>query len=47
VDQNKIIELINNSDTAKEEKTQYSLKGLSNKKLSKIVIEICDLLQME
>ena len=39
-----IIELFNNSDTAKEEKIQYPLKGLTNKKLSKIVNDICDLL---
>lgn len=39
-----IIELFNNSETAKEENIQYPLKSLSNKKLSKIVTEICDLL---
>ena len=39
-----IIELFNNSETAKAENIQYPLKSLSNKKLSKIVTDICDLL---
>jgi hypothetical protein len=39
-----IIELFNTSETAKEENIHYPLKSLSNKKLSKIVTDICVLL---
>ena len=40
----KFIDLFNSSETAKEEKLQYSTKGLSNKRLADIVHEICKLL---
>lgn len=40
-----IIELFNNSANANETKIKYSLKSLSNKKLSRIIGEICELLK--
>jgi hypothetical protein len=40
-----IIELFNNSMNANETKIKYSLKSLSNKKLSRIIGEICELLK--
>jgi hypothetical protein len=40
-----IIELFNNSMNANETKITYSLKSLSNKKLSRIISEICELLK--
>ncbi len=39
-----IIELYNKSEAAKESNIQYPLKSLSNKKLSKIISEICKIL---
>ena len=40
-----IIELFNNSTNANENKIKYPLKSLSNKKLSQIIDEICELLR--
>lgn len=42
----RIIELYNNSLNAKENNKQYSMKSLANKKLSKIVVDICELLRL-
>jgi len=41
-----IIELFNNSMNANETKIKYPLKSLSNKKLSRIIGEICELLKL-
>jgi hypothetical protein len=41
----RIIELFNNSETAKEKNIQYSLKSLSNKSLPTIVTDICYVLK--
>lgn len=40
----KLIDLFNNSDTAKEDNLHYFPKSLSNKRLTDIVREICELL---
>jgi hypothetical protein len=40
-----IVELFNNSETAKEKNIQYSLKSLSNKRLPIIVADICKVLK--
>ena len=40
----KIIDLYNNSEFAKESNIQYSYKSLSAKRMSRIVTEICDIL---
>lgn len=42
---NKIVDLFNESATAKENDMQYSTKSLSNKRLATIVTEICDILR--
>jgi hypothetical protein len=39
-----IIELYNNSPNAKENKNSYPIKSLSNKRLSSIISDICELL---
>ena len=39
-----IIELYNQSETAKETNVQYSLNSLSSKRLSTVVADICNLL---
>lgn len=39
-----IIETFNNSSNAKNSKQEYSLKSLSNKRLEKIINDICTLL---
>lgn len=41
-----IIELFNNSMNANETNITYSLKSLSNKKFSRIIGEICELLKL-
>ena len=40
----RIIELYNNSPNAKDNKNSYPIKSLSNKKLSLIISDICELL---
>ena len=40
-----VIELYNNSSNVKKSNKKYSLKSLSNKKLSRIIGEICELLR--
>lgn len=40
----RIIELYNNSPNAKDNKNSYPIKSLSNKKLSRIISDICELL---
>jgi len=39
-----IVELYNNSSNAKKSDKKYSLKSLSNKKLSRIIGDVCELL---
>jgi len=41
-----IIELYNTSVNAEETNSQYSLKSISSKKLSRIIGEICELLRL-
>lgn len=41
---NQIIDLFDNSETAKEKNLKYSRKSLSNKKLATIVTDICHIL---
>ena len=41
-----IIELYNNSQNAKENNSNYPIKSLSSKKLSRIIGEICELLKL-
>jgi hypothetical protein len=40
-----IVELYNNSSNTKKSDKKYSLKSLSNKKLSRIIGDICELLR--
>ncbi len=42
-----IIELFNNSLNAKEDNLSYPLKSISNKKLSRIITDICEILYYE
>ena len=39
-----IVDLFNRSVNAKEKNIQYPLKSLSNKRLSKIIVDICEIL---
>jgi len=41
----KIIDLYNGSTNSKETKIRYSIKSLSSKKLSRIVMDICELIE--
>ncbi|MGD9210330.1 MAG: hypothetical protein PVI90_06115 [Desulfobacteraceae bacterium] len=41
----KIIEMFNAGTNAKELKKQYSTKSISNKRLNRIIIDICEMLR--